>query len=180
LTVKTKKWYSQTKRVMYLKKVVLILSLTMLLGMAVVHAHIARSTDDFTGGQRISSSNDTSGEIDSVSLTKIISSDSTEYQLSVNKNTRKAFAPAKTIIEIKVDDNPSHKLNVQNLQIIPMGDFYTFSYSIKTSIDPNIIAEIKNAKRIALKIELADGWQPVIVLREYILNEWQQVINTEK
>ncbi|SFL75449.1 hypothetical protein [Pelosinus propionicus] len=163
-----------------MKKIVLILGLVMLIGMAVGHAHIARETDNFTLGQKINSENDTSGQIDSVSLTKIINSNSTEYELSINKRTRKMFALAKTTIEVKVDDNPSHKFDVQNLQTMPTEDPYIYSYYIKTSMDQNIIAEIKNAKRIALRVELVDGSQPVLVLREYILNEWQQVINIEK
>jgi hypothetical protein len=164
----------------YLKKTVLLLSLIMSMGMSVGHAHIARETDNFTGGQQINSKNDTSGEIDSVSLTKIINSNSTEYELSVNKNTRRAFALTKTTIEIKVDDNPSHKFDVQNLQKMPTEDPYIYSYYIKTSMDQSTIAEIKNAKRIALRVELVDGSQPILILREFILNEWQQVINIEK
>lgn len=165
---------------MNLKKVALILSLLMLLGIAGGNAHITKGTDNFTENQQINSQNDVSGQIDSVLLTKTINPNSAEYELSVNKRTTREFALAKTTIEIKVDSNPPRKFDVQNLKKIPTEDPFIFSYYIKTSMNQEIVNEIKNAKRVALRFELANGWQPVIVLREYVLNEWKEVINTEK
>ncbi|WP_371366303.1 hypothetical protein SRRS_07220 [Sporomusa rhizae] len=163
-----------------MKRIGIVLSLIIMLGMGVANAHLTKGTDDFTQGQRISSQNDVAGQIDSILLTKIINLDSVEYEISINKRTTKEFALAKTTIEIKVDNNPSRKFSIQNIQAIPTGEPFIYSYHAKASIDKDLVDEFKNAKRIAIRTELVNGWQPVIVLREYILNEWKEVIATEK
>jgi hypothetical protein len=163
-----------------LKKIALILTLAILLGMAVANAEIRRGTDKFSGGNVIGSYSNISDTVDSIVLFKIVTPTSVEYAISARKSTVKEYAFSKTFLELKVDNEISHKIEVQEVLSLPTDKPFINWNSVKAPVSLEIIDQIKNGKRVALRFQVIGGYSPVVVLPDEVLVEWQQVIATEK
>lgn len=166
---------------MELKRIVASLMLIMLLGTMVVNAEISRGRDEFTNGTVIGSYINVSDVIDSISLTKTVTPNTSEYEIVAKNKTLRDFAFAKTFIEVKIDDNPTHRIDVKELSSIRVpSSLVTYWFSVKAPANDQIISELKLAKRVALRFQRVDNYSPVYVLPESVLAEWKEVINMEK
>lgn len=168
---------------MNLKKVALVLLLIMFIGLTVVSAEIRRGKDEFTNGSIIGSyiNVNTSGVIDGISLTKTVTSNSSEYTIIAKNTTLKEFAFAKTFIEIRIDENLTHKIDVEKVSStrVPSSSV-DYRFSVVVPANEQIINELKGAKRVALRFQCVDNFSPVYVLPDNVLAEWKEVIATEK
>ncbi len=164
-----------------MKKVALILCLAMLLGIGVVSAEINRNSDYFSGGVSISSHTTMTYPVDRLSLIKTTGSASTEYSIFAKVTSSKEFSLVKTFIELKIDDAPTHSIDIREGSSLQATDNrYMISSSIKVPLAPEYIDEIKNAKRVALRFQTLGGYTPIYVLPDNVLAEWKEVIATEK
>jgi hypothetical protein len=174
---------------MNLKKVALVLSLLILLGIGTASAEITRGEDTFTGGVRIRSYIEIEKPIQTLSFIKIVGDGFTGYEMSATRKTydmpemrrigiKESFV--KTNIEINIDGVSSHSIGVQNLTLNPTNNSYIFTSGIKVVIPNDVSDKFKDAKRIALKFPIEDGTSLVYVLPDAVLAEWKEVINTEK
>ncbi len=173
--------YSKQERVMDLKKVALILSLFMLLGMAVASAEITRGEDDFSGSPIINSW--TKGmepsQLKSLYFRKYVNTSPLSYEIEASKITFKDFIFLGTFLELKIDNNPVQQLPIKEakqMSLVRESDIYS---RIIVPVPKNTIEEIEKANRIALRLQTASG-SYVYILPDTILAEWKEVINTEK
>ena len=179
MTVKLASDIVESKRVIDLKKIVLILALIMLLT-PVASAEVARGIDSFTGGTRVGSYSNVKDAVDSISLVKIISPGLVEYEISAGKRSTKEFLLSKTFIDIKIDNYTSHSIEIKKVELIPTDSPFVHSSYVDAPISNEIVDEIKTAKRVALRFQTANGHSLVLVLPDTVLAEWKEVINTEK
>lgn len=165
---------------MSLKKIALVLCLTILLGMGIASAKITRGFDDFTGGMTINSG--TIGEplrLKNLYFSKIVNTNPIQYEIQVVRETYRGNAFANTFIEIKIDDYPAYQITVKESNVIPLVNKNDIYSDITVSVPYDIVQKIKDAKRIALKLPTGTG-PFVYVLPDNVLAEWKEVIAMEK
>ena len=168
-----------------MKKIALVLTLAMLLGMAVANAEITRGKDGFT--EYITIASDSYNEkaiITQVNLQKIITPETPQYELLLagygHKDVRN-FILSNSLIEMRVDDLPVYKLPVENYSLQPVpGSYGRVVSKGQFALPGKSIVEIKNSKRIAFRVTMEDGTRYVYVLPDAVLAEWKQVIALEK
>jgi len=164
-----------------LKKVVLILSLVMLMGMGVANAEITRGQDSFSGGVTINSVTNTSDptELDQLVFRKCVNTSPSEYELWANRITSKEFLFTNTFIELRIDNNSTRKITITKNGIISLADGYKKYSHITVPLSIEFIEQIKSAQRVALRFQTMTG-SYVYILPDPVLAEWKEVINTEK
>lgn len=163
-----------------MKRIALILFLMVMLTMAVASAEIRHEEDKTANRTTIRSDNYISESVDFISLIKTVSSNSTQFRIVAEKRTIKDFAFTKTFIEMQIDENPVHMLEVGEISTIPTVSSVLFWFSIEVPVPHDIINELKTAKQVALRFQRVDAYSPVVILPDNILAEWKEVINTKK
>ena len=165
---------------MSLKKVALVLCFIMLLGIGVASAKITRGADAFSGAVIINSGvHGKASELESLYFRKIPQSSSVDYQIHATRITFKDFIFANTFLEIKIDDNNAQQLPIKeakNMSLVSERDIYS---SITIVVPNDMISQINNAKRIALRFQTVSG-SYVYILPDNVLAEWKEVIGMEK
>ncbi|WP_312337241.1 hypothetical protein [Anaerospora hongkongensis] len=163
-----------------MRKIALILSLMMLLGITVASAEITRGEDTFTGAVTINSGvHEKESELKSLYFRKIPQSKNVDYEIEATRINFKEFIFKDTFMEIKVDDGLVQQFPVKeakNMSLVRESDIYS---SITVLLPNDMIPQINTAKRIALRFQTVAG-PYVYVLPASVLAEWKQVIATEK
>ncbi|WP_312560849.1 hypothetical protein, partial [Anaerospora sp.] len=97
-----------------MRKIALILSLMMLVGITMASAEITRGEDTFTGGKTINSGTSADpSELKSLYFSKTVQVNAVEYEIQATRITFKSFIFADTFIELKIDENPVHTMAVK-------------------------------------------------------------------
>lgn len=163
-----------------MRKIALILSFMMLLGITLASAEITRGEDTFTGGKTINSGTSADpSELKSLYFSKTVQVNAVEYEIQATRVTFKSFIFSSTFIELKIDENPVHKMVVKETSMMPLVNKNDIYSSITVPVQNDIVQEIKDAKRIALRFQTVAG-PYVYVLPDSVLAEWKEVIDTEK
>ncbi len=165
---------------MDLKRIALILSLIMLLGISAVNAKIGQGVDDFDGSKSVSSS--TSIEEDGwLSFSKKTSSTSKEYFISSSLKTLRYIKFSREDAEIKIDDLPVQKILVKDVGSMPSPLNSQIAFiDVNIGVPAEIAQQIVSAKRLAIRIHKENNPPFVYVLPESVLAEWKEVMATEK
>jgi hypothetical protein len=157
------------------------LALIILLSALPASAEIRHGRDEFTNGTVIGSYINVADVIDSIFLVKTVTSNSSEYEIGAKSKTLKDFAFAKTFIEVKIDENPTHKIEVKGVSSTRVpSSMVTYWFTVVAPANNQIISEIKLAKRVALRFQRVDNYSPIYVLPDAVLAEWKEVIAAEK
>ncbi len=163
-----------------MKKIALILFFMMLLTMGVASAEIRHEEDTAANKTTIRSDNYVSESVDFISLFKTVTSNSAQYKIVAEKRTIKDFAFTKTFIELQIDENPVHMLEVGEVTTTSTISSVLFWFSVEAPVPQEIINELKAAKKVTLRFQRVDDYSPVVILPDNILAEWKEVLAFEK
>lgn len=164
-----------------MKKLVLLFSCCIMIGISVCSAEIAKGIDQFTGGAKFISG--TKGEDDAtlgnILFKKIVTGTTEEYFIEADNEAYKERILADKSIEIKIDDNPICLLGNSNYKTYSPINWKMLAV-LTVNVPDNIIIKLRDANRVALRFTRNNGSQFVYVLPDNVLAEWKQVIATEK
>jgi len=171
--------------IMVMRKTAFLVFAFFVFSMTTAFAEIKKFPDKFTNGVIVRSEYLADKDIKVIDFFKYIDQNSADYKVYFSKESLKDYAFEKSIVEIKVDNNQVHKINVSEITNIPSSKSFPgiaeFVYTSINAIVPNdVIGEIKTAKRVAFCLHFTNGITTVFVVPDPLLTEWQQVINTEK
>lgn len=164
-----------------MKKFVLLFLCCMLLGGSICSAEIAKGVDQFTGGAKFISGmkGDDEATLRNLLFKKILSGNIKEYFVEADNFSYEDHALADNFIEIRIDDNPTYMcVKHAYMDVGPMEGKFLAMLTVK--VPEEAIEKLKDAKRVALRFTRNNGFQFVYVLPDDALEEWKQVIATEK
>lgn len=165
-----------------MKRVLVLCMLIVVAFSGIVHAEIIKGTDSFSGEAYISSWQYPKPLLDTLNFHKDIKTDGeVSYTLSISQITSKDFVLEDFPIEVKIGNHAVQKLTDYRYKMTGP-DSYGIKYN--SMIDARFPAElaemIKNAEKVAIRFEHAEGTRVPYVLPNNILSEWKEVIATEK
>jgi hypothetical protein len=164
-----------------MKRILILTILCTVFVFSSVSAEIRRSVDEFTGGTRIICNTylEENKDLDVISFRKLIIQNLTEFEIYANSDTYKSMSLGREPIEINIDGAKNTKLEIKEYKkFLPINGKEFVASTV--SVPQEIMDQIKQANRIALKFTQNNGFTFVYVLPDNALAEWKQVINTEK
>lgn len=164
-----------------MKRIVILCMILFITMLPVVNAEVTKGSDYFTNGVSVSSRFQSSKELitHQIYFNKIISGNNSDYKIMIKKSNSKAGLLKDSAIEIKIDDFPVIELNQYKYdKIVASDNQYLFNVTITAKVPPEVINQIKDAKRIAIRSACIDGIPRIDVIPAEVLDEWKEVINT--
>jgi len=172
---------AKNRGIRVMRKIAVLALIILAFGMATAFAEVKTFPDNFTNGLIVRSECLNDKEFKVIHFFKYIDQPSVKYSIYFSKETMQEFAFEGSFVEIKVDNNPVQKINVEEVVNFPIPRRPSFVTSFtRTTIPNDVITEIKTAKRVALRFHFMNGITSDFILPDSLLSEWQQAINTEK
>lgn len=164
-----------------MKRILILCMACMVLMAGVASAEILKGRDSFTNGLSVSSSVEAKSIIQSMIFSKENDGGLLTYEIYIAETNMKEYIISNIPMEIKIDDFPTCKLKEYRYKITGP-DSYGVNYnaSITAIIPRDVVENIKNSKKVAIRFEDNYALRRIYVLPEATLNEWKQVIATEE
>lgn len=163
-----------------MKRVLVLCMACMVLVSAVASAEVKKGKDSFTGGFNVSSHVAAEPFLKVVHLVKNVSDGGIMYKLTLSCIGSNKNVLGDEPIEMKVDGQPVHELKDYRYKLSAANSYgvlYNSVIEIKLPLD--LIDQIKETKRVAIRFRDARGISYPYVLPDDVLAEWKEVINTE-